>query len=58
MEVRVNVNQTQKRNHYVVPIDMKNSSTLIGYLCSQITPGAFIKTSKNSGDIHSDLYNL
>ena len=58
VEVRVNVNQTQKRNHYVVPIDMKNSSTLTGYLCSQITQGAFIKTSKNSGDIHLDLYNL
>ena len=57
MEVRVNVTQTQKRNHYVVPIDMKNSSTLTGYLCSQVTSGTFIKTSKKSGNIHSDLYH-
>lgn len=57
VEVRVNVTQTQKRNHYVVPIDMKNSSTLTGYLCSQVTSGTFIKTSKKSGNIHSALYH-
>ena len=56
VEVRVSVTQTQKRSHYVVPIAMKNPSTLTGYPCSQVTPGTFIKASKNSGDIHSDLY--
>ena len=41
VEVRVNVTQTQKRSHYVVPIDMKNPSMLTGYLCSQVNPDIY-----------------